>query len=256
MGSVTKASKQDISAARYKNARIYFLMIIFVSIMNMVLLFMESEQFYLISAMIPYMAVLFSIGTGASIFGTVGFWVAAVFLGLCVLCWLLSKERPGWLVAGAVLYGLDLIPAVYLYAQFRERTFLMAAVVHAFMLVYIIAGIVSRYRQKAVPVDFQHEPEAEHVRGTPLRRADMDVKFRVLLEADYGGRKIVYRRVKRINEMVIDRYVYDEIELGIEPAHSLSARINGHLLEVGYDGKSYSYFSVDGVQQSKKIRWY
>lgn len=256
MGNVTKATKQDIAAARYKNARIYFLMIIFVSVMNVVLLFMESEQFYLISAMIPYIAVLLSFGTGAGIFGTVGFWVAAVFLGLCVLCWLLSKERNGWLIAGCTLYALDLIPVVYLYMDSRERTFLMAALLHVFLLVYIIVGIVSWYRQKAAPVEFQQEPEAQPVRGTPLRRADMDVKFRVLLEADYGGRKIVYRRVKRVNELVIDGYVYDEIELGIEPAHSLSARVDGHVLEVGYDGQSLSYFSVDGVRQSKKIRWY
>ena len=92
--------------------------------------------------------------------------------------------------------------------------------------------------------------------STPLRRAAEDVKHRVLLEATYGGRQIVYRRVKRVNELVISGYVYDQYEALAETAHCLSAQLDGHLIEVGYDGLSSSYCRVDGQQIQKKVRWY
>jgi hypothetical protein len=102
----------------------------------------------------------------------------------------------------------------------------------------------------------QTEPEELPARGTALRRADMEQKHRILLKAEFEGHTVVYRRVKKVNELVIDGFVYDEMELGIEPAHSLSARIDGKLYEVGYDGKSSSYFNVDGTRKAKKTRWY
>ena len=68
------------------------------------------------------------------------------------------------------------------------------------------------------------------------------------------GHYVVYRRVKKTNELVIDLYVYDEIEILVECAHSLEARIDGHLIVVGFDGVSHSYLSVDGEIVAKKLR--
>ena len=120
----------------------------------------------------------------------------------------------------------------------------------------IIYGILCRVRLHNGAADFVQIPEENPVRGSALRRADMEAKARILLKAEFEGHLVLYRRVKKVNELVIDNYVYDEIELGIEPAHSLSARIDGKLYEVGYDGRTLSYFSVDGVRKAQKTRWY
>ena len=76
------------------------------------------------------------------------------------------------------------------------------------------------------------------------------------MEADALGRAIVYRRVKRVNELVIDGRVYDEIEALVEFAHSLKAQLDGHLIEVGFDGWVHSYLKIDGQTVARKTRFY
>jgi len=249
MSSITRVSRKDTAAQSYRSARTAFLMIVIVSAVNVGLLFLDSDTFYLISAIIPYVAVILYQGA-------MGLLIAFAYLAACLLCWFLSKKRPGWMIAGCALYAVDLIPAVIVYMNTQEFLFLWAAFLHLFMLLSITAGIVGCYRKVNVPEDYADAPEEAPVRGAALRRADQDVKFRILLEAEYAGHKVVYRRVKRVNELVIDGYVYDEMEMLVEPAHTLSARIDGQIFEVGYDGRSYSYFRVDGMEQAKKIRWY
>lgn len=89
-----------------------------------------------------------------------------------------------------------------------------------------------------------------------LRKADDNVKHRVLLETDELGHHICYRRVKRINELVIDGYVYDDVEMLIENAHALNAVIAGHKIQVGFDGDINSYLRIDGETVLKKKRFY
>jgi hypothetical protein len=66
-----------------------------------------------------------------------------------------------------------------------------------------------------------------------------------------------YQNSKMVNELVINGYVYAEMEMFWEPSHMLSANVNGHLIQVGFETLgSYSYINVDGNQIAKKIRWY
>ena len=87
-----------------------------------------------------------------------------------------------------------------------------------------------------------------------LRRADMEIKFRTLLTFDAHGHKVLYRRVKRMNELIIDGYVYDEYEKFFEGAHDLFATVDGHAFSVGYNGMGQSYGIVDGETVLEKTR--
>ena len=87
-----------------------------------------------------------------------------------------------------------------------------------------------------------------------LRMADMDVKAKILLETEKDGFVITYRRVKRVNELVINGIVYDEKKGIIEFEHNLSAVIDGHKIEAGYDEDSYSYIIFDGERIAEKLR--
>ena len=91
--------------------------------------------------------------------------------------------------------------------------------------------------------------------STPLRSMDRDAKSRVLAEAELGGHKICYRRVKKVNELVVDGMVYDEYVATLEMRHELYARVGGHDICVGYDS-ARSYIFVDGNQLVSKMRWY
>lgn len=81
------------------------------------------------------------------------------------------------------------------------------------------------------------------------------MKSRALPETNTLGHTITYRRVKKVNDLVIDGNVYDEMETLVEAAHSLKAQIDGHLIEAGFDGMSYSYLKIDGQMVAKKPRF-
>ena len=87
-----------------------------------------------------------------------------------------------------------------------------------------------------------------------LRLADTEVKSRTLLEFKAFDRSIVYRRVKRVNELVIDGKVYDEYVALFERSHMLTANIDGHAIAVGFDSVGFSYATVDGMVVAKKTR--
>ena len=88
---------------------------------------------------------------------------------------------------------------------------------------------------------------------TILRVADFSVKHKVLLSADVEGRSIVYRRVKRVNELVVDGNVYAEYKAVLEFPHTLTVNIDGKLISAGYDGIN-SFIDVGGNRIAKKIR--
>lgn len=79
-----------------------------------------------------------------------------------------------------------------------------------------------------------------------LRDADMSVKSRILLEAKEKQYNICYRRVKSVNELVINGKVYDEKKGVIEFEHELHAVVDGHKITAGLDYMSYSFISFDG----------
>ena len=90
----------------------------------------------------------------------------------------------------------------------------------------------------------------------PLRPADMSVKCRVLLEARVNGYSVCYRRVKAVNELVIDGQVYAERKGIWEPAHKLQAKKGGNLIEAGFHASGYSYIRLNDRTVKQKRRWF
>ena len=86
-----------------------------------------------------------------------------------------------------------------------------------------------------------------------LRRADMDAKCRILLEKNYNGYRICYRRVKITNELVVNGYVYDEKKAILEFDHNLTANVNDHIIEAGLK-EEHSYIRFDGTIIGNKKR--
>ena len=123
----------------------------------------------------------------------------------------------------------------------------------------VISGQEQAITTKSTAVSLEDLPAGTYeikiqAKGCYPSEFAFDVKHRVLMEGNYGGHRVVYRRVKRVNELVIDGYVYDEYEALAEMAHCLTARIDVHTIEVGFDGISSSYFRVDGQMKAKKVR--
>ncbi len=89
----------------------------------------------------------------------------------------------------------------------------------------------------------------------PLRNADRDVKAKILLKARAEDYEICYRRIKSVNELVINGVVYDEIKGVMEFSHNLSAVVDGHTIEAGLSEDCYSYIMFDGQCLANKQRW-
>ena len=123
----------------------------------------------------------------------------------------------------------------------------------AFLIIY---GFVSSDYKKRE--NTKQAKKAKHrasgVDDNPIGRANNSVKAKILLQARAEGYEICYRRVKSVNELVINGIVYDEKRGVIEFAHNLSAVVDGHTIEAGISEDSYSYIMFDGRCLANKYR--
>lgn len=252
---------------RYSGARADLIGMTLLTLANIVLMFFGSETMMLFSATIPYISVGMGYWEGDQEMLIFGIVIAAISLGLYLLCWFMSKKKYQWFIVATVLFALDTAAMIYLYASSGEiESGIFDMVIHALVLYYLVVGIITGKKLKEIEANGIGEGIAEEsyigsdanldINGnTPyIRRADTEVKFRVLVEAEHNGQHICYRRVKRINELVINGYVYDDIEMLIETPHELTATLNGDVIKAGIGNNSISYIDVNGDRIAKKIR--
>lgn len=246
-------TEREILQKKISSARVNLLLAILLTVVNVVLMYVGSGTMLLFSISFPYYMVIFAaLGQSAVLLA-----VAAASLIVYFICWLLSKKRTGWLLAAAIFMVLDTLFLAGLYLLAEEVSGIMDVLFHIWIMYYLFSGYGAAKKLKKLPP----EPEAEQTtevltNSAPIRRIDENEKCRVLLEAAHGSYRVCYRRVKKTNQLVINDYIYDEMELTIEPAHCLKAVLDGHQFEVGYDGHAQSYFKFDGNQVAKKTRWY
>lgn len=254
--------QRKIYTQKFNSARTNLLLVLVLTLVNIILLIAGSETFMLFSASIPYYAVCLPVVWGEFELFVAGCILAAVLLVIYFLSWLLSKKRPGWLVVALVMFILDTLALIGFYLLAEEISGIMDVVIHIWVLYYLVNGIFAARKLKNMPMPLEEtaeevaidEEQSDH--STPIRRIGEEEKCRILLETEHCGRRIVYRRIKRMNQLVINDYIYDEIELLVEPAHSLYATLDGHKYEVGFDGAARSFCKVDGQIVAKKLRLY
>ena len=244
------------------------------------LLAIGSDTYFLFSATVPYAiagTVMYMCGLypeevyeggydayefmDASVF-YIALAVAAVVALFYVLFFFLSKKKVGWMIATLVFFSVDTLFMMWYYGLALDM--IVDFVFHGIFIVLIAIGISVFYKMQRLPDD---EPVVLEGDGTEagsgfeapdspiLRTADTSVKSRIFLEIKAYEHTIVYRRVKKVNELVIDGYVYGEYIARLEFPHELTATVDGHIIAVGYNG-SMCYIVVDGQQAASKVRWY
>ena len=283
-------SPRELLNQRYIASRNNLLLVIIFTVVNCIFALLGFDTYFLFSAFVPYYAALMgmtysgrmseefyqSIGESPESmalyndgFLAIMLVIAAVGTALYFLAWLLSKNHKiGWLIFALVFFSLDTLMLFMIIGI--DVTMIVDYIFHAWVIFELARGISVHFKWKNMveePIaegvangEFSSsasgEPEADEVQdSTPLRSMDRDAKSRVLAEAELGGHKICYRRVKKVNELVVDGMVYDEYVATMEMRHELYARVGGHDICVGYDG-ARSYIFVDGNQLVSKMRWY
>lgn len=132
-----------------------------------------------------------------------------------------------------------------------DNNYMVIGIIACFCGVFLITYVIgsTRYKKKE---DARHKAKTGN--STILRNSDPDKKHRVLLKAQVQGYEIVYRRIRSVNELVINGLVYDEKKGIIEFAHRLTASVGSHIIEAGLNEDSYSYILFDGTEIKRKKR--
>ncbi len=162
----TNLSERERLEAKYAAARGNLLLVIAMTLINIVLLMVNADSYFLFSAFIPYYLVMFGmmmcgkfpmeyyleagiepediIFYDDSFLVTMGI-MAAIILILYFLFWLLSKNNNiGWLIAALVFFAVDTF-ALLLIGGFSVDM-ILDYLLHAWVLYYLISGVVAHYK--------------------------------------------------------------------------------------------------------------
>lgn len=284
-------SQKQVLERRFKSCRIDLLIIAILGALNLVLVPLIDIYFRFSAFLPPYLIIFGMTLCGKlppeyyeggmenyefldSSFLIVMIVLAAIIVGLYFLAWVMSKKHGiGWLIFALAFFSADTV-AMFALGVF-EMDFIFDIVFHVVSIVSLAMGLHAQVRLKdmgdepivvtdsdaipafglgeAAPGDAFARATSPKPDSAPIRDADFSVKARILLETEVLGHKVYYRRVKHVNELVIDRYVYAEKKAVLEVRHTLSATVDGHEIEVGFDG-TYSYAALDGQLLTQKLR--
>lgn len=155
---------------KYNSARRSILMVVIFTVVNLVLLVLNSNSYFVFSAFIPY----FLTGLGMILCGRMpmeyygdefleieffppGFLTAmlaisVVIIALYLACWLFSKElRGGWLICAFVVFALDTITMFLLLDDFAS--YIIDILFHAWVLFDIGKALNVAGRIKNLPAE-------------------------------------------------------------------------------------------------------
>lgn len=279
----------------YRVARTFLLFIFMFTAINIVMLIAGSGYYLLFSASIPFVLTdlgLYLCGMYPEDFyegGYVGnefyepsvFYVllaiAIVLTLLYLLAYVLSRKEKGkWLVFALVYFSIDTLAMLYYYGI--SLNMLPDIIFHALAIGSLAVGVKAYVKLAHLnatetvsqgtdaPAVSTEEDNLYDVLNenrdnsipdsTPLRPADFSAKSRTFLETEDYGHRIIYRRVKKTNELVIDGRVYGEYIALMERPHELSAYIDGHMFVVGINSYSKMFIEIDGKLVASKTRFW
>lgn len=264
---------------KYKNSISNILLVLGFTAVNVVLLLLNSNTYFLFSAFLPYMAAdygMYFCGLypeeyyyGDEVFFDKSFLfltvaIAVIMLLLYFVSWVFAKKKKvGWLIFALVFFCIDTV-AMLVMTEIGADSIIDIAF-HVWVIVSLASGVYAYFQMKKLPADEPVTVEtsdspngdiAAPVESRALRMADSEVNARVFVQADYDGKHIEFRRVKRTNELVINGVVYDEHEALAEGAHTLTAVVGGQKIEAVFDGFTNVFICVDGQEIAKEKRLY
>ena len=265
---------------KVNTARSNLLVLTILTAVNILILLIGSPSMLLFSATVPYYAVAFGYFNAGGILLALAITIALICITLYLMCWVFSKDHYGWFYAAFAMMLIDTVFQLVLYISSNMLVISLDTIIHVWIIWCMFSGGRSGSRLAGMPEEeveavavsveavpewaslpAEEAPEGESqpaapVWGKPLRMADTDKKYREFISAEHNGHRISYRRTGRVNELVIDGYVYDEVTMLFESTHNLTATVDGHRYEAGFDGISHSYLKADGVILERKLRIY
>ena len=143
-------------------ARASLLAVLIFTVVNLAMLLLEIDMYFVFSATVPQYLTAFCMGIdigqgylGFGPFTAIALVVSAVVLVLYLLCWLLSKKRPGWLIAALVFFIIDTVAllAVSLLLEILTEN-ILDLVFHGLIIFQLIQGISANYKLEKMIAEF------------------------------------------------------------------------------------------------------
>ena len=115
-----KANSVDKNSPEYwakmiTGGRASLLLIVVLTVVNIVLLLIEADRYFVFSASIPYYLTAFAMGmdsvftSGIGTYTIIAIVISVIVVGIYLLCWALGEKKPSWLTAALVLFSLDTV---------------------------------------------------------------------------------------------------------------------------------------------------
>ena len=168
--NVKPVAPRALYQQKFTSARYNLLLVIGMTLINIVMLFLGGSSYFLFSATIPYSLSI----DGAYYTGKLPeeFYTdmpadaqffpdsyLAIMLGIVIailavyfLCFMLSKKfKTGWMITAAVMFVLDTLYMLFIYGVGVDSV--MDILLHAWVLYYLISGVVYGLKLKKLPED-------------------------------------------------------------------------------------------------------
>ncbi len=236
---------------QYQNGRSNLIFAIVMTVINIIVLVAGGDMMLLFSISFPYLLAVFGGVLGSDIL-MIG---AVISLIGWLVIWILSKKKPVMMLVALILLILDTLALAGTYLLMEYASGIVDVLFHIWLLYYLWQAVSANKKLSALPEEPEIGENHLPVNSRPLRHTDEEEKCKVFLEETVGAYHICYRRVKQLNQLVVNGYIYDEIKLLVEPPHELKAIVDGHLIAVGTNDKNRAYICFDGEEKKSKIRW-
>ena len=168
--NVKPVAPRALYQQKFASARYNLLLVIGMTLINILMLFLGGSSYFLFSATIPYsLAVFGGLYTGKlpeeyytdmpsdfeflpGSFFAVMLGIAIVILVVYLCCFLFSKKnKTVWMIIAAGMFVLDTLYMLYLYGIALDS--LVDILLHAWVLYYLISGVVYGLKLKKLPED-------------------------------------------------------------------------------------------------------
>lgn len=163
-------SQRQTLQAKYNGARTNLLLVIIFTLINIVLLVINSGTYFLFSSFIPWMMVdegmyrcglypaevyesgMAFLDSSYMVFCGI---VAGMILVLYLLSWILSKKpRVGWMIFALVVFVIDTAALLLMVVNIAD--WIIDIAFHGWVIFSLINGIISYFKLKKLP---EEEPE-------------------------------------------------------------------------------------------------
>ena len=91
----------------------------------------------------------------------------------CLLCWLFSKKKMGWMIAALVYFVFDTAFLLLFALLLGMLTSIIDIVFHAWIIYYMIVGVKAGIALKTLPED--EEPELASIDGAAEKNVWDDI---------------------------------------------------------------------------------